>query len=276
MPRFFCTVATLTLALASTQVSAQTDRYGDQEYRPSAAPAYDSNRAAGGYDRGDAAPLRQPEPAAAAPTRAFNLPFQRAASRVVDNQTDSGVVRAHAIEAVESSPQPLPAARQEKSLPLAPLTSDGEPRKARSTSSLTAVLGSLAIVCGLFCVLAWVMRKGMPKGLNLLPRGAVEVLGRMPIAARQQVYLVRCGGKMLLLSVTAAGIEALTEITDPVEVDRLAGICQQAHPLSSTKSFHKVFEQFDMEPAPAGFTGEKIRTQRDIAINPSPRGGSYG
>jgi flagellar biogenesis protein FliO len=62
----------------------------------------------------------------------------------------------------------------------------------------------------------------------MLPREAVEVLGRTTLLGRQQVHLVRCGNKIVLLSVTPGGVETLTEIADPAEVDRLHSICQPA------------------------------------------------
>ena len=96
------------------------------------------------------------------------------------------------------------------------------------------VLGSLAIVLGLFFALVWFMRRGLPKGSRVLPSEVVEVLGRAPLAARQQMHLVRFGHKLLLVSVTA----------EPAEVDRLAGICQQAQPNSATHAFRQVFRQF--------------------------------
>lgn len=85
---------------------------------------------------------------------------------------------------------------------------------------------SLGIVLGLFLMVMWAVRRGMPKGDGLLPREAVEVLGRAPLVGRQQVHLVRCGNKMVLLNVTPTGVETLTEISDPAEVDRLHSICQ--------------------------------------------------
>jgi hypothetical protein len=75
------------------------------------------------------------------------------------------------------------------------------------------------------------------------------VLGRAPLASRQQVHLVRCGRKLLLLSVSPGGIETLSEIDDPLEVDRLAGLCVQAQPGSASMVFRQVFQQFS---APQG------------------------
>ena len=91
---------------------------------------------------------------------------------------------------------------------------------------MITVGGSLAIVLGLFFIVAWAMRKTAPRGRWLLPKEVFEILGRAPLGARQQVQLLRCGNKLLLVSITPNGAETLTEVTDPLEVDRIAGICQ--------------------------------------------------
>jgi flagellar biogenesis protein FliO len=116
--------------------------------------------------------------------------------------------------------------------------------KSGGLPSPAAMAGSLAVVLGLFFAVVWVMRGATPKGLVLLPGEVVEVLGRAPLAGRQQVHLLRCGNKLLLVSVTPAGAETLTEVTDPLEVDRLAGLCRQAHPHSATAAFRQVLQQF--------------------------------
>jgi flagellar biogenesis protein FliO len=110
-------------------------------------------------------------------------------------------------------------------------------------SAVITVGGSLAVVLGLFLVVAWAMRKTAPRGSLLLPREVFDILGRASLGARQQVQLLRCGNKLLLVSITPNGTETLTEVTDPLEVDRIAGICQQAHPKSATTAFRQVFQQ---------------------------------
>ena len=67
----------------------------------------------------------------------------------------------------------------------------------------------------------------MPQGRGILPAEAFEVLGRSPLANRQQAQLLRCGNKLLLVCVGAAGAETLTEITDPAEVERLVETCRR-------------------------------------------------
>jgi flagellar biogenesis protein FliO len=106
------------------------------------------------------------------------------------------------------------------------------------------VAASLVLVLGLFLVVAWMLRKASPAGAAVLPKEVFELLGRAPLASRHQVHLVRCGRKLLLLSVSQAGIDSLAEIDDPVEVDRLAGLCAQAQPGSASMVFRQVFQQF--------------------------------
>ena len=44
---------------------------------------------------------------------------------------------------------------------------------------------------------------------DLTTRDVVQVLGRAPLSGKQQMHLVRFGGKLLLLSVTPSGAETL-------------------------------------------------------------------
>lgn len=119
-----------------------------------------------------------------------------------------------------SSPaqQPLPLAR--------PQNAGAANAENPNLKPLATGAASLGLVLGLFLLVVWSVRRGMPKGAGLLPAEAVEVLGRAPIAGRQQVHLVRCGHKLVLLSATGAGVETLTEISDPAEVQRLQEICR--------------------------------------------------
>lgn len=125
-------------------------------------------------------------------------------------------------------------------------------RPVGTASTLATGAASLAAVLGLFFVVAWALRRGMPRGSMLLPGEVVEVLGRAPLTGRQFAHLVRCGNKLLLVHLAPGCAETLTEITDPVEVDRLAGLCKQAQPQSTTASFRQVFQQFSREKSAAG------------------------
>jgi flagellar biogenesis protein FliO len=116
-------------------------------------------------------------------------------------------------------------------------------KSASGIPSMISVSGSTGVVLGIFLLLVWLVRKKTPQALVRLPGEAFEILGRAPLAGRQQVQLLRCGSRLLLVSVTPGGAETLTEITDPVEVDRLAGLCKQGQPGSSSAAFKQIFEQ---------------------------------
>jgi flagellar biogenesis protein FliO len=138
-------------------------------------------------------------------------------------------------------------------IPLAPPSGSrrSEPGKATPvtpTKALTTVLASLGVVLGLFLLVVWFTRRALPKAVGGLPSEVVEVIGRAPLANRQQMSLVRIGHKLVLLSVTQHGAESLTEITDPDEVNRLCGICREGQPGSISATFRQVLGQMSSEP----------------------------
>ena len=109
------------------------------------------------------------------------------------------------------------------------------------------VASSLALVLGLFFIVAWVMRRNTTGPSMLLPSTVLEVLGRAPLASRQQIHLIRLGNKLILVSATPAGVEPLGEVTEADEVQRLVALCRQASPNSATAAFRQVFAQFGVE-----------------------------
>ncbi|MBW3543311.1 MAG: flagellar biosynthetic protein FliO [Planctomycetes bacterium] len=96
----------------------------------------------------------------------------------------------------------------------------------RTPGSVWTTVLALAGVLGLIVVVGRLWKKHGPPGRTLLPTEALELLGRRPIDARQNLYLVRLGSRMLVLGSSAEGLTTLAEITDPVEVDYLAGVCR--------------------------------------------------
>jgi hypothetical protein len=53
----------------------------------------------------------------------------------------------------------------------------------------------------------------------------MELLGRRMIEQKVAVHLIRCGGKVLVVGISPEGARTLSEITDPVEVQRLVKVC---------------------------------------------------
>jgi hypothetical protein len=134
--------------------------------------------------RADAGPTaRDPAPLAAT----------AASSRVVPAVHLAEVAAEPVASTAAPSGRPTP-------LPLGLGARSQRPGSAKTTGGLAAmvtVIGSLAVVLGLFLGLAWAMRRATPCGSLLLPGEVFEVLGRAPLASRQQVHLLRCGKKLL-------------------------------------------------------------------------------
>jgi flagellar biogenesis protein FliO len=154
---------------------------------------------------------------------------------------------------------------------LNPRTPAGRP--AGGLPAAVSVAGSLALVLGLFLLVAWAMRRAAPRGSALLPSDVFEVLGRAPLAGRQQAHLLRCGRKLLLVSITPAGAETLTEVTEPAEVERLAGLCRQAQ--SPGAAFRQIFQQWAaparLSPAVREAEAEAEHERGAVAAVPAAR-----
>lgn len=159
-----------------------------------------------------------------------------------DRQAEPGEMNSSG-EQPASMIQPLPAATSH-SLALPAPNSAGAQTSGGSFSTILYMMASLAIVLGLFMIVAWLLKRGLPQTAQQLPREVVEVLGRTTLAPRQVATLIRVGNKLLLVSMTPTGAETLTEITEPAEVDRLTGVCGESHPHSATNAFRQVFQQF--------------------------------
>jgi len=93
--------------------------------------------------------------------------------------------------------------------------------------SLWMTFGALTLVVLLILGLAALWRRHGPAFAGGVPAEVVHVLGKRAIDQRHSIYLVRLGSRLLVLGSSAQGLQTLTEVTDPVEVDFLAGMCQR-------------------------------------------------
>jgi len=211
-------------------------------------------------------PAETPTPPGADSTPSHPVPPAAASSA-------TSLLAAPGAEPVE--PLPLPPPSERKPLALTPpgqAADTGGDRPVGPSSTVT-VFGSLAVVLGVFFVVAWALRRVAPASSTALPGEVFEVLGRASTTGRQQVQLLRCGNKLLLVSVTQSGAETLTEITDPPEVDRLAGLCRQAQPNSATATFRQVFEQLAPRRAATGAVSRLWGREPKEDLSPGPRVG---
>ncbi|HYO23667.1 MAG TPA: flagellar biosynthetic protein FliO, partial [Lacipirellulaceae bacterium] len=127
--------------------------------------------------------------------------------------------------------------------------------------SFTSAGAGLAIVVGLLLVCVWSMRRGGAKPTGMLPEEAFAVLGRAPLTAQSYAQLLRVGNKLILVAMTAEGAQPLAEVTEPGEVDRLAGLCMAGKPSGSSAEFQQVLAQLSKEPA-RGFLGREASAAR--------------
>lgn len=93
------------------------------------------------------------------------------------------------------------------------------------SSETGKMLGSLALVLGLYFAFVWVMRKINPGGNRGLPPEVISVMGQIPFGPRRNLQLVRLGSKLLLLMNSPEGTQPLGEITDSTEVEYLSSLC---------------------------------------------------
>lgn len=147
-----------------------------------------------------------------------------------------------------------------------------------ASDAATTAVAATALVVGLFLVCAWVLKRGMPKSSRVLPREAVELLGRCPLGNKQFGQLLHVGNKVILVNVTANGAETLVEVDDPNEVVRILGACAASGPGSATKEFDAIFQQLAKEPTPRGFIGEESPSYSAAtsAYSQSAQGGRRG
>lgn len=109
---------------------------------------------------------------------------------------------------------------------------NGSPLEQQDTSNtlatpLVTIASSLAIVLGLFAALVWVTRRaqrGAPAA-GSIPDGTLRVLGQKSLGSLGTVSLVRCGRRVLVVSSSASGVQALATISDEAEVRELEAAC---------------------------------------------------
>lgn len=146
-----------------------------------------------------------------------------------------------------SSPNKVPQDSASKLTPLPGPNPAAKEARAQGSGTLQMFLSvgsSLMVVIGLFMGSIWLYRKSLGSSKSGgLPKNVVQILGRAPVAARQQLVLLRFGSKLVLVSMVQGETRTISEITDPLEVDRLAGLCEGSQPGSISSSFREILFQ---------------------------------
>ncbi len=172
-----------------------------------------------------------------------SLAQERSGAFVFDNESERletpfGTVRGSRASLKTEESSVIPSSRRTdppstdlSSGPLLPPRSDFTTRDANraqgnAATSWSATVWPLLLVVGLIVVGARWLKSRSPVATRGLPAEVFEMLGRKAIDARTSVVLARCGSRLLLLSQSPHGLQTLAEITDPVEIDCLAGLCR--------------------------------------------------
>jgi flagellar biogenesis protein FliO len=194
-----------------------------------------------------------------APSAPARAQFADAAALV--DPAPSSVAAALPEDAQPNAGAPLslsaPSEKNGAAEPLLTRPRQADPGREDPTTVITTLGTSLAVVLGLFFVAAWVMRKSMPRAMRPLPAEAVEMLGRTVLPGRQQMQLVRCGHKLLLVWAGQGAMETLTEIDDPDEVAHLLALCRRGQGGSSSTEFRQVMEHLQQGRGDAGSLSER-------------------
>lgn len=116
------------------------------------------------------------------------------------------------------------------------------PEKATGTTSAWTTFGWLSLIVLLILIAARLLKKHSPLINGGIPHEAIEVLGRKYLDQKQSIFLLRLGSRVLVVGSSAHGLRTLTEVTDPVEIDYLAGLCRQSLGDSSVaQTFRSLF-----------------------------------
>ena len=126
--------------------------------------------------------------------------------------------------------------------------STGSQKTSSGVGSPWKTFGALALVLALIIVGSKLWKKHGPGIAAGLPAEAIDVLGKRHLDARQSIHFVRLGSRILVLGSSAEGLRTLAEVTDPVEVDYLAGLCQQNNSGgNAAQSFRSLFSKHSSE-----------------------------
>ncbi|WP_417389233.1 FliO/MopB family protein [Gimesia sp.] len=173
----------------------------------------------------------------------------------------NAVTDPNAIRHVRTQPVPQRIERDVRTAEANPITPLDRPKQSGSGSSGESVskrapsiwgtFGALLVVISIILVGAKLFKKHHPLGSAGLPREVMEVLGKKPLDARQTIHFVRCGSRILILGSSPAGLEMLSEVVDPVEVDLITGMCREgAESARAANSFRNLFQSVQKKEEP--------------------------
>ena len=150
----------------------------------------------------------------------------------------------------EASLVSTPLATDARSLESQPITFPDNPRRKRGSDerrefnmpSIWPALLSVMVVCGIFCLILYMVKKYLPGHRQLFSHPAMEVLGRTHLDQKRYVSLLRVGKRIVVVGVSPDEMRPLSEITDEEEI---TSIMEVARPKteSGLTVFQKLFKR---------------------------------
>ncbi len=155
------------------------------------------------------------------------------------------------LQSPSQSGEPAPTGR---ALRPAPGSEDADGTRRSAAMPLVTIGSSLAVVLGLFAALVWVSKKSgvAAHRSGTIPDEALRLLGQKSLGTAGSIALIRCGRRVLVVGLSAAGMQPLAEITDEEQVRNLETLCLGESPAS----FREVLGDLQLDPAAGGFVGE--------------------
>jgi flagellar biogenesis protein FliO len=164
---------------------------------------------------------------------------------------------APAIKRVEPEPTPpqeeLPLGRSatlatDGAAPAAP--AGGVVSGSSSQAWILQTLTALGLVVALILLVRWLITRVSGAAGGVATGGVVEVLGRQMVGPRLFLLFLRVGDRIVIASQSTAGLQPLTELTDPEEAAIFLSRLQAARPSSISHGFKQLLGRFDTQHDP--------------------------
>lgn len=98
-------------------------------------------------------------------------------------------------------------------------------KERQAVPGFRQLLFSIGVITALLIVLILILKKFRPQEAKPLSKEVFEILGKSPLAFHQQLYYLRCGNRLFVVSVSQNGVDRIGEIEDLAEVERITRIC---------------------------------------------------
>ncbi|HBN76118.1 MAG TPA: hypothetical protein DD473_09925 [Planctomycetaceae bacterium] len=158
------------------------------------------------------------------------IPHQSASANSESSETSPG----------DSGVDPIPL---KKATGRFALNEDGTKASLSGQSSVSKIMTPVLALAGVISIIFFISRivkKQVPFASQNLSAEVLDILGRKVVDQRHSIVFVKAGQRILVLGSSLDSLNTLAEITDPVEVDQIRGLCKTAAPQSDMTSSFKM------------------------------------